>query len=107
MGQMISPRVIRYTDTNSAIPSGAAMVFSLVEKVRSSHLWTVGGVLPRAGRWLACVWWTVLVLRGLLPAVLAIAMGFLVGAVQNHPNLRTPLAAFGSPFLSLSSSPPL
>ena len=44
--------------------------------------WKFFGVLPRADRALAVAWWVVLVLRGLLPAVFAIAIGMLVGAVQ-------------------------
>ena len=39
-------------------------------------------VLPQADRALAVAWWIVLVLRGLLPAVFAIAMGVLVASVQ-------------------------
>ena len=39
-------------------------------------------MLPRAGGALAVVWWVVLVLRGVLPAAFAIAMGVLVGAVK-------------------------
>jgi hypothetical protein len=44
--------------------------------------WKFFAVLPRADGVLATVWWIVLVLRGVLPAVFAIAMGVLVGAVQ-------------------------
>ena len=39
------------------------------------------GALPKADRALAALWWVVLLLRGILPVVLAIAMGLLVGAV--------------------------
>jgi len=40
-------------------------------------------VLPKADRALAVVWWAVLFLRGVLPAVFAVAMGALVRAVQH------------------------
>ena len=47
-------------------------------------------MLPKADPGLAAAWWTVLLLRGILPAAFAIAMGVLVGAVQHgHPPGRT------------------
>ncbi|HVN83210.1 MAG TPA: ABC transporter ATP-binding protein [Candidatus Binatia bacterium] len=44
-------------------------------------------ILPKADAGLTVAWWIVLILRGLLPAGFAIAMGALVGAVQrgDHP----------------------
>ena len=50
----------------------------MIEHLRSRKEWTLFTVLPRADRFLAWTWWTVLVLRGVLPAVFAIAMGLLV-----------------------------
>ncbi len=44
--------------------------------------WKFFGVLPKADPGLAAGWWAALLLRGILPAVFAIAMGVLVGAVQ-------------------------
>ena len=44
--------------------------------------WQFFAVLPKADRALAAAWWAVLILRGILPAVFAIAMGALVAAVQ-------------------------
>jgi ATP-binding cassette, subfamily B, bacterial len=79
----------------------------VIERLRGSNLWTVSSVLPRAGRWLAFGWWTVLVLRGVLPAVFAIAMGVLVGAVQKHADLTGPLAVFGVTFMLLQLLPPV
>ena len=49
--------------------------------------WKFFAVLPKADRRLAIGWWIVLVLRGVLPAVFAIAMGVLVGAVQRGDSL--------------------
>src|SRR5947209_20008954 len=83
------------------------MSTSVIEQVRSSNLWTVARVLPRADRSLAFVWWTVLILRGLLPAVFAVAMGTLVGAVQRRADLTTPLLFFGSVFMLLQILPPI
>src|SRR5205807_870200 len=56
---------------------------------------------------LAIVWWTVLILRGLLPAVFAVAMGTLVGAVQRREDLTMPLALFASVFVLLQILPPI
>jgi ATP-binding cassette, subfamily B, bacterial len=80
---------------------------SVIEQIRSSNLGTVAGVLPRADRARAWIWWTVLILRGLLPAVFAIAMGMLVGAVQHKADLRIPLAIFGAVFVLLQILPPI
>ena len=80
---------------------------SVIERLRASNLWTVAEVLPRADRMLTLVWWTVLILRGLLPAVFAIAMGLLVGAVQQKTNVLTPLAFFGCVFVLLQILPPI
>jgi len=79
----------------------------IIERIRSSNFWTVAGVLPRVDRALAFVWWTVLILRGLLPAVFAISMGWLVGAVQHKTDLTVPLALFGLVFVLLQILPPI
>jgi hypothetical protein len=44
--------------------------------------WQFFGVLPNAALGLAIAWWFALLLRGVLPAAFAIAMGVLVGALQ-------------------------
>ncbi len=54
----------------------------MLRRLRERKEWTFFGVLPKADPVLAVAWWVALVLRGLLPAVFAIAMGVLVGAVQ-------------------------
>ncbi len=63
--------------------------------------------LGRADRPLAALWWAVLTLRGLLPAGFAIAMGSLVGAVQQGNDLTQPLAVVGVIFVLLQVLPPL
>src|SRR6202023_614237 len=52
-------------------------------------------------------WWTALLLRGVLPAVFAIAMGVLVGAVQRGDSLAGPLAFAGSIFVLLQVLSPI
>jgi ABC-type multidrug transport system fused ATPase/permease subunit len=55
--------------------------------------------LPRADGALAAWWWLVLFLRGVLPAVFAVAVGLLVGAVQRGDSLTLPLALTGATFV--------
>ena len=83
------------------------MSVSIIQRVRATNLWTFSGVLPRADRALAFIWWTILILRGLLPAVFVIAMGALVGAVQKRTDLVTPLIFFGLIFVLLQVLPPI
>jgi ATP-binding cassette, subfamily B, bacterial len=52
-------------------------------------------------------WWTVLLLRGALPAAFAIAMGVLVGAVQRGQSLFGPLAFAGAIFVLLQVLSPI
>jgi ABC-type multidrug transport system fused ATPase/permease subunit len=63
--------------------------------------------LMRAAPAHALAWWAVLALRGVLPAVFAIAMGALVGAVQRGGDLTAPLALVGVVFVLLQVLTPL
>ncbi|MGC2399454.1 MAG: ABC transporter ATP-binding protein [Acidobacteriaceae bacterium] len=69
--------------------------------------WKFFSVLPKADRGLAAVWWTVLLLRGVLPAGFAIAMGVLVSAVENRHGLAGPLALAGAIFVLLQVLSPI
>jgi len=75
--------------------------------LRRRNEWKFFAVLTKADRPLAIVWWAVLLLRGVLPAVFAIAMGALVGAVGRGDSLTLPLAGAGVVFLLLQLLPPL
>jgi ABC-type bacteriocin/lantibiotic exporter with double-glycine peptidase domain len=63
--------------------------------------WQFFSVLPKASPGLAAAWWTVLLLRGVLPAAFAITMGLLVAAVRNGQSLAGPLALVGTIFILL------
>jgi hypothetical protein len=78
-----------------------------IARLRARNEWAFAGVLPRADRTLAIAWWSVLVLRGLLPAGFAVAMGVLVGAVERGADLRVPLAAVGALFVLLQVLAPV
>ena len=69
--------------------------------------WKFFAVLPKADPGLAAAWWTVLLLRGILPAAFAIAMGVLVGAVQRGHSLAGPLAFAGAIFVLLQVLSPI
>jgi len=69
--------------------------------------WTFFGVLPKADPSLAAAWWASLLLRGILPAAFAIAMGVLVGAVQRGGSLAGPLAFAGMIFVLLQVLSPI
>jgi ABC-type multidrug transport system fused ATPase/permease subunit len=77
------------------------------QRLRERNEWKFFAVLPRADRPLALAWWTVLVLRGALPALFAIAMGALVGAVQRGETLAGPLALAGVVFVLLQVLTPI
>ena len=70
-------------------------------RLRERGEWKFFAVLPRADRGLALAWWTILLLRGLLPALFAVAMGALVGAVQRGGSLAGPLVVVGAVFVLL------
>jgi ABC-type multidrug transport system fused ATPase/permease subunit len=63
--------------------------------------WQFFAVLPKAAPRLAAAWWIALLLRGILPAAFALAMGALVAAVQRGGSLAGPLVAVGAIFLTL------
>jgi len=81
----------------------AVVLQSLTERKE----WKFFGVLPKADAGLAAAWWAVLLLRGILPAAFAIAMGVLVGAVQRGDPLAGPLAFAGAIFVLLQVLSPI
>ena len=77
-------------------PPARLMLMSPVARLRARPEWKFLAILPRANPFLAAVWWTALVVRSLLPALLAVAMGLLVGAVETGGALVLPLAGVGT-----------
>jgi ABC-type multidrug transport system fused ATPase/permease subunit len=78
-----------------------------MSRLRERQEWQFFGVLPKAARRLAVAWWVVLLLRGVLPAAFAIAMGVLIGAVQQGHSLGGPLAFVGFVFVLLQVLKPI
>jgi ABC-type multidrug transport system fused ATPase/permease subunit len=79
----------------------------MLERLRGRNEWTFFAVLPKADRRLAVVWWVVLLLRGVLPAAFAIAMGVLVDAVRRGEPLAGGLALVGTVFVLLQVLTPI
>ncbi|MFD7153449.1 ABC transporter ATP-binding protein [Kribbella sp. NPDC059898] len=79
----------------------------MVSRLRARAEWQFFGVLPRADRGLAAAWWVLLLAPGALPAVFAVAMGWLVGAVQHREGLARPLVLMGVTFVLLQVLTPV
>ncbi len=79
----------------------------MLEGLRARKEWKFFAVLPKADRTLAVVWWVVLVLRGVLPAIFAIAIGVLVAEVQRGDRLADGLALVGIVFVLLQVLTPI
>jgi ABC-type multidrug transport system fused ATPase/permease subunit len=79
----------------------------MLERLRGRNEWKFFATLPQADRTLAAVWWVVLVLRGVLPAVFAIATGVLVDAVRRGEPLAGGLALVGTAFVLLQVLTPI
>src|ERR1700738_3848814 len=80
---------------------------ALLSRLRARNEWKFFAVLPKAERTLAVVWWVILVLRGVLPALFAIAMGVLIAAVQRGDGVAGGLALAGSVFVLLQVLTPI
>ena len=79
----------------------------MLERLTERKEWKFFAVLPKADPGLAAAWWTALLLRGILPAAFAIAMGVLVGTVQRGGPLAGPLASAGTIFVLLQVVSPI
>jgi ATP-binding cassette, subfamily B, bacterial len=77
------------------------------ESLRARNEWKFAGVLFQADHGLAIAWWILLVLRGLLPAVFAVAMGWLVGTIQRGSTQAAPLALVGVVFVLMQVLTPI
>ena len=78
-----------------------------LQSLRARKEWQFFAVLPKADAVLTVAWWVVLIARGLLPALFAIAMGQLVSAVQRSTSLTEPLTLVGVAFVLLQILAPI
>jgi ABC-type transport system involved in cytochrome bd biosynthesis fused ATPase/permease subunit len=79
----------------------------VLQRLTERKEWKFFGVLPKASTGLAAAWWIALLLRGLLPAAFAIAMGVLIAAIRNGSALAGPLALVGAIFILLQILSPI
>jgi ATP-binding cassette subfamily B protein len=89
---------------------GAALVWQnsvVLKRLMDRKEWKFFAVLPKAAPALATAWWATLLLRGILPAAFAIAMGALVGAIQRGGSLASWLALAGTIFVLLQVLSPI
>ena len=80
---------------------------TVLQRLRGRQEWALAAALPKADRPLAVAWWAVVLLHGLLPALFAVAMGVLVGAVQRGDSLAGPLSLVGVLFVLLQVLTPI
>jgi ATP-binding cassette, subfamily B, bacterial len=78
-----------------------------MRRLRDRNEWKFFAVLPKADTSLAVLWWTILVLRGLLPVALALAMGSIVSGVQRGETLSGSLLFTGVVFVLLQILAPI
>jgi ABC-type multidrug transport system fused ATPase/permease subunit len=99
------------TDSQRALRELARLVLCqnavVLQRLTDRKEWKFFAVLPKADPFLAAAWWTTLLLRGILPAAFAIAMGVLVTAVQRGHPLAIPLAFTGVIFVLLQVLSPI
>jgi ATP-binding cassette subfamily B protein len=79
----------------------------MFHRLRQRNEWKFFSVLPKADRSLAVLWWILVIARGALPAVFAVAMGTLVGTVQHRGSIGGPLTVIGIVFILLQVLAPL
>src|SRR5215831_12164381 len=74
---------------------------SVLRRTRDRQELQLAAALWRADRPMAAGWWSLLGVRGLLPAGFSVATGVLVGAIQRDASLAVPLIAVGVLFIGL------
>jgi len=79
----------------------------VLRRIRERQELQLAAALWRADRPMAAGWWSLLGVRGLLPAGFSIATGVLVGAIQHQASLAVPLIVVGVLFILLQVLGPL
>jgi ABC-type multidrug transport system fused ATPase/permease subunit len=79
----------------------------MLDRLRARKEWMFFAVLSKADRRLTLYWWAVVILHGIVPALFALAMGALVGAVQRGDSLTSPLTLVGVLFVLLQTLTPI
>jgi ATP-binding cassette, subfamily B, bacterial len=74
-------------------------VISVIKRLRTRQEWQFFGALPKADPMLATVWWALLILNGVMPAVFAVYIGVTVGAVEQARPVAGALVLTGVVFV--------
>src|SRR5262245_37213190 len=80
---------------------------TILDRLAARKEWKLFAVLTKAAPALAVCWWGAILLRGVLPVVFGIAMGLLVGAVQQRADFTVPLLLVGASFVLLQMLTPI
>ena len=80
---------------------------NLYRRLVNRDEWQFLAMLPKAAPALAILWWFLLITRGVLPALFAVGMGLLVGAVQSGTGIPLALAFVGFLFVAVQTLSPL
>ncbi len=81
--------------------------FPPMRRLRARQEYQFFRALFQAAPGLAIAWWVILLLRGLLPALIAVATGILIGAVDKGQSLAAPLTFVGVVFILFQVLTPL
>ncbi len=79
----------------------------MIERLRRRQEWAFFSGLRRASPGYALAWWIGVVVRGSLPAVIAVASGWLIAAVTDDEPLTAPLVALAVVFVASQVVGPL
>jgi ATP-binding cassette, subfamily B, bacterial len=74
-------------------------VISVIRRLGTRQEWQFFGVLPKTDPVLATVWWALLILNGVMPAVFAVAIGATVGAIEENRPVAAALVLTGVVFV--------
>jgi ATP-binding cassette, subfamily B, bacterial len=71
----------------------------VIRRLRTRQEWQFFAALPKADPVLATVWWALLILNGVMPAVFAVSIGATVGAVEQDRPVAAALVVTGVVFV--------
>ena len=80
---------------------------SVLRRLGARQELQLAAALSHADRPMAAGWWTLLGVRGVLPAAFSLATGVVVGAISHHASLALPLILVGVLFIGLQVLGPL
>ena len=79
----------------------------MIARLRDRQEWALAGALRRASPLYAAAWWAGVLLRGALPALIAVASGSLIGAITDGDSLTAPLVGMAVVFIAAQVAGPL